>query len=118
MQKEEFFRKCEAAGLTGTTFDYDTLLMWIPEKDWFVRIMCDTSGEQLIAEDAEEGFTDYVDYKINEFTDCGDILFDEGDGGIFLFNNEESCGIKEIMWGMLNEMFSNEKIPDIIWLSR
>lgn len=117
MTKEQFFDKCNSAGIVGSTFDFCTKCLWIPSENWFVRIMYDTSGCQLVPEDEEDGINDYIDYKINTFTDINDVLFEDGDGGIWMFNNEENCDVQEQTWNMLeNEIFYKKEIPDVIWL--
>lgn len=61
------------------------LLLWIPDYESIIYVQ-DGSGDQLESEDYEAGYNDYIDYTISEMN--GDNAFEEGNGGLFLYNNE------------------------------
>lgn len=115
MTKDQFFMKCTLVGLTGSTFDFGSRIMWVPEKRWIIRFMYDTTGCQLLPEDLENGFNDYIDYRIDKFTDVGDNLFEEFEGGIHIFNNLENCDVREQTWQTLVDIFDGN-VPDAMWL--
>lgn len=118
MTREDFFKKCDAVGITGSTEEYTSKLLWCPETKSIIRIMYDTSGDQLMSEDIEEGYNDYIDYKVNEFDPYNgeEVFFNEGDGGLYLFDHENS-DIQQRTWEMLEqEIFYGREVPEVIWL--
>lgn len=113
MTREEFENKCYAAGIHGNTYEKGTLLMWAPSQQIMIRIMYDTDGSQLLPEDYTLGYNDYIDYKIMEFD--GDE-FSEGDGGIYMFDNESGTDIIARTWEMLDTEIFNGVVPNVMWL--
>ena len=114
MTKEQFERVCRAAGIHGNTYESGTLLMWVPWPGWIIRIMYDTDGSQLLPEDYTLGYNDYIDYKITVF-DGSELV--EGDGGLYMFDNENGTDIIERTWEMLSTEVFNEVVPEIRWMT-
>lgn len=64
--------------------EYESILLFLPEKNEFV-FMEYGSGEQLLWEDRKAGYDDYINIQTYSFD--GD--FNEEDGGLLMFKNEE-----------------------------
>lgn len=73
-------------------------------------------GSQLSQEDLDNGFDSYIDYKINKYVGNGqDILFKEGDGGLYLYNRQDVCYWSQMIAPAIADAFDIEP-PIIIYL--
>ena len=71
-------------------YDRFEAFVFLPSKKSIVY-MQEGCGDQLMQEDLDAGYNDYVDYKICSYNESLS-KFEEGDGGIFLYNNKECSG--------------------------
>lgn len=89
------------------------VIIFIPEKNIFIKIT-EGTGDNLLKEDIENGYVDYINYEIIE---ADEIEFGSTDGGMLLRKKllrEEFSSLKELIPTVLAMAFDEKDIPYVM----
>ena len=115
---------------------FDDVYVWVPEQNALLRIE-EGSGDNLLKEDMEEGYVDYLNYDclssaekadspqdlLMQFTggdaiDLCDIMTNEADGGMLLYKTilrESNNSLSDLIPDVLDQCFDTANLAyDII----
>ena len=101
------FENKSVDGLTWNPFG--SVYVWVPRENEIIFIQ-EGSGDQLLDEDREEGYVDYIDYSIKKFF-RGDIELE--DGGIVLYKEciqDKYKSLAEAIPDVLEEAYDDRKL--------
>lgn len=95
---------------------FDDILVYVPEKETFI-IIAEGTGDNLLPEDMDEGYVDYINYYTFDKTD----IFEENAfydcGGMIMYKEliqEKFTDIRQVIPEVLFDIFEQKGINFIV----